>query len=60
MAAKDVAFETVKKERMVIDGKKIIVQHCDSSRTKTKKFIPVVFIKNLAFKARESDLRKMF
>ncbi len=43
-----------------MDGKKIIVQYCDSSRAKTKKFIPVVFLKNLAFKASESDIREFF
>lgn len=48
---KEAAFEETKKQSLIIDGKKIIVQHCDSSRAKTKKFVPVVFLKNLAFKA---------
>lgn len=54
---KEAAFEETKKHPLVIDGKKIIVQHCDSNRTKTKKFVPVVFLKNLAFKAQEKDIR---
>ena len=46
--------------RMVIDGKRVLLQICDSSRSKNKKFIPVVYLKNLAFKAKESDIRQFF
>ncbi len=37
----------------MIDDKKVILQLCDSDRTKNKKFIKVVFITGLAFKATE-------
>jgi RNA recognition motif-containing protein len=57
---KEKAFEFIKGHSMVVDGKNILVQHCDSSRAKHKKFIPVVFVKNLAFKAREADIRQFF
>jgi hypothetical protein len=45
---------------MLIDGKKILVQHCDSNRQKNKKFAQVVFLKNLPFKASEQDVENFF
>lgn len=60
MKEKDEAFESAKKHPLVIDGKKIIVQHCDSSRAKNKKLLPVVFLKNLAFKAGVKDIQQFF
>lgn len=48
------------KNKLLIDGKKIIIQECDSDRMRNKKFIKVVFLKNLAFKATEEDIRNFF
>lgn len=48
---KEGAFQEVRKQALVVDGKKVIVQRCDSSRARNKKFMPVVFLKKLAYKA---------
>ena len=37
-----------------------MLQNCDSDRKRNKKFIKVIFIKNLSFKAKEDDLRSFF
>jgi RNA recognition motif-containing protein len=44
----------------LIDGKKILVQFCDSNRQKNKKFAQVVFLKGVAFKANAKDIEEFF
>lgn len=36
---------------MIIDGKKVLIQNCDSSRQRNKKFIQVAYLKNIPYKA---------
>jgi RNA recognition motif-containing protein len=48
------------KTNLIIDNKKVILQQCDSNRVKNKKFIQVVYLKNLTFKASEADVIKYF
>lgn len=57
---KDQAFEELHKNSIILDGKKILMQHCESNRQKNKKFLQVVFLKGLAFKAEERDVEAFF
>ena len=47
---KDEAYEALHTTPIFIDDKRILIQHCDSQRQKTKKLLQVVFLKNVSFK----------
>lgn len=57
---KEAAFTNIHHENLVIDGKKILVQYCDSSRQKNKKFAQVIFLKHFPYKAVEKDVEDFF
>lgn len=57
---KQLAFHEIQPSNPLIDGKKIIVQQCDSNRQKNKKFTQVVFLKGIAFRAEASHIEEFF
>ena len=58
------AFKKVKDEKVYLNNKKIVIAQCDTNKAKIRKqksnTCKVVFLKNIAYKAKEKDLRKFF